>query len=307
MNELQVIDSHTGGEPTRVVVGGLPPLGTGPVAERKNQLRASYDWIRTSLILEPRGSEVMVGAVLLPPEDPSHAAAVVFFNNVGYLGMCGHGLIGLVETLRHLERIAPGEHAFETPAGLVRATLAVDSRVTFQNVASYLHRQDVQVAGVRGDIAWGGNWFFISEDHGIPVVPERIPELRAKALEIRAALDAGDFLGNEQGVIDHIELVEPLPNGAFGARGFVLCPGGAYDRSPCGTGTSAKLACLHHHGKIKAGQVWRQESVIGSAFEGRISIDVDGAIIPHITGRAHITGEVRVRFDPEDPFRFGLA
>jgi len=307
MNELRVIDSHTGGEPTRVVVDGLPELGTGPAADRLEALREAHDWIRTSVILEPRGSDVMVGAALLPPEDPANTAAVVFFNNVGYLGMCGHGTIGFVETLRHLERIGPGEHRIETPAGLVRATLASDGRVTVQNVASHRLTKGASAAGVTGDIVWGGNWFFICEDHGIPIRPENIPELTAKALEIRATLDAGPYLGEIEGVIDHVELVEPLPDGAFGARGFVLCPGGAYDRSPCGTGTSAKLACLHADGKIVEGQVWRQESVIGSAFEGRITVEPDGTLIPHVTGRAHITGDLRMLFDPKDPFRFGIG
>ena len=303
---LRVIDSHTGGEPTRVVVEGVPDLGEGTIAERLAVLERDFDHIRTSVILEPRGSDVMVGAVCLPPTNPDCAAGVIFFNNAGYLNMCGHGTIGLIATLAHLGEIAPGEHRIETPVGEVGATLGADGSVTIRNVPSYRTAADVEVAGVTGDVAWGGNWFFLTQDHGIPICLENVGALTDRAIAVREALVAAGISGDDGGEIDHIELVEPLGNGVFGARGFVLCPGAAYDRSPCGTGTSAKLACLYADGKITEGQIWRQESVVGSAFEGRVTIE-GGEVVPHITGRAFVNGESRILFDPEDPFRFGIG
>jgi 4-hydroxyproline epimerase len=308
LDPIHVIDSHTEGEPTRVVVEGGPDLGGGPLSGRLERFSAGFDSLRSAVVCEPRGSDVLVGALLVPPSDASCAAGVIFFNNVGYLGMCGHGTIGVVATLAHLGRIGPGRHRIETPVGTVATELHADGRVTVENVACYrsLRGAEVSVPGlgaVRGDVAWGGNWFFLTDWSG-PLALSEIDALTDAAWRIRLALAAAGVTGEGGAEIDHIELFGK-PGAGADSRSFVLCPGRAYDRSPCGTGTSAKIACLAEDGKLAPGAVWRQESVIGSAFEA--SYRRDGArIIPSVTGRAWITGDARLVFDPADPFRFGI-
>ncbi len=309
---LTVIDSHTGGEPTRVVVAGGPDVGGGSVAERLVRLRDEHDWLRRAVVNEPRGSEVLVGALLCEPQDPTSLAGVVFFNNVGYLGMCGHGTIGLVATLAHMGRAAPGEHRIETPAGPVTATLHEDGRVSVRNVPAYRVRSGVSVSlerpdggswTVTGDVAYGGNWFFLCSDHGLAVEPGNVAVLTEAARRIKDALAAGGVTG-EGHEIDHVELFGPSP--VADARSFVLCPGDAYDRSPCGTGTSAKLACLAADGLLAPGQQWRQESVIGSVFEARYEPAPGGSVLPTITGEAFVTAEATLLLDPSDPYVHGI-
>jgi 4-hydroxyproline epimerase len=315
----RIIDSHTGGEPTRIVVSGGPDLGRGPMAERRKRFRDSHDAWRRALVNEPRGSDVLVGALLCEPEDAGSACGVIFFNNVGYLGMCGHGTIGLVATLAHLGRIGAGEHRIETPVGSVTATLHPDGGVSVANVASYryAHRVAVDIPGhgtVHGDVAWGGNWFFLCDDHALSLETRRIPELSAFASRVHAALVSQRVTGRDGAEVDHIELVGPAADPANNARNFVLCPGGAYDRSPCGTGTSAKLACLAADGKLAPGAPWRQESVIGSVFTGHYvrpagalpGMPAD-AVLPVIAGRAHVTLDATLVFDPADRFAWGLG
>lgn len=314
----RVIDSHTGGEPTRCVISGGPDLGGGPLSERRERFRSQHDAWRRALVCEPRGSDVVVGALLSEPLDPASACGVIFFNNVGYLGMCGHGTIGVIATLAHLGRIAPGEHRIETPVGTVVATLHEDGSTSVANVPSYRHTRHVaiEVAGhgvVHGDVAWGGNWFFLCQDHRQTLEPGATPGLTAFALRVRDALQRQGVTGREGAVVDHIELLGPPADAANHARNFVLCPGGAYDRSPCGTGTSAKLACLAADGRLAPGAVWRQESVIGSVFIGsytrpeqpRAGVPAD-AVLPVIRGRAHVTADATLVFDPADPFAWGL-
>jgi 4-hydroxyproline epimerase len=315
----RVIDSHTGGEPTRVVVSGGPDLGNGDMAERRRRFRDAHDAWRRAIVNEPRGSDVLVGALLCKPVDPANACGVIFFNNVGYLGMCGHGTIGLVATLAHLGRVHAGDHRIETPVGTVTTTLHADGAVTVANVPSYRHatRVSVDVPGhgvVHGDVAWGGNWFFLCADHGLPLEAARVAELTAFAARVRDALQRQGVAGRAGAEIDHIELVGPAADAGNDARNFVLCPGGAYDRSPCGTGTSAKLACLAADGKLAPGAPWRQESVIGSVFTGRYArltaalpdVPAD-AVLPLIHGRAHVTLDATLVFDPADAFAWGLA
>ncbi len=306
MRELQVIDSHTGGEPTRVVVSGVPDLGPGSVTERLTVLQREHDWIRRAVILEPRGSEVMVGAVLLAPQDPANACGVIFFNNVGYLNMCGHGTIGLMETLRHLGRLTPGEVKIETCVGVVSAWLDADGAVTLRNVPSYrkLHHWPLEIpghGGVHGDVAWGGNWFLLIADHGLEITLKNVSKLTEFSL---AALAASHAAGETE--IDHVELFGPGEAVGADSQNFVLCPGQAYDRSPCGTGTSAKLACLYADGKLAPGQVWRQAGILGTSFLGRVEVE-DGQIIPYITGRAFVNAEVKLLLHPEDPFAEGIG
>jgi 4-hydroxyproline epimerase len=307
---VHVIDSHTEGEPTRVVIAGGPELGGGSLAERLHRLRTEHDHFRTGVLLEPRGSEVIVGALLLEPVDPKAASAVIFFNDAGYLGMCGHGTIGVVTTLAHQGRIGPGVHTIETPAGAVSASMQADGRVTVGNVLSRRYRAGVavEVAGygrVTGDIAWGGNWFFLSGDHRYPLVSSKCRELTVFASALRDALRAQGITGEAGEEIDHIELYSGPHDPANSARNFVLCPGAAFDRSPCGTGTSAKMACLHADGRLAPGEIWRQEGILGTVFEGWIA-EAEGGVYPSIRGRAWITAESTLRFDADDPFASGI-
>ncbi|MGA9039239.1 MAG: 4-hydroxyproline epimerase [Terriglobales bacterium] len=308
--KIRVIDSHTEGEPTRLVIAGGPDLGTGPLSERLENFRLQHDSFRSAVVNEPRGSDVMVGALLCEPVDPSCAAGVIFFNNVGYLGMCGHGTIGLVVTLAHLGRISPGEHCLETPVGKVTAVLHPSGEVTVNNVPSYRSaaKVTVEVPGygpVLGDVAWGGNWFFLIEDHGLELELKNIEILTAFTWAVRQALGASGIAGANGEEIDHIELFGPSQVPGVDGKNFVLCPGKAYDRSPCGTGTSAKLACLHADGKLREGQIWRQESIVGGIFEGRIAVR-DGKAWPSIKGSAFVNAEAELVLDPRDPFCMGI-
>jgi 4-hydroxyproline epimerase len=306
---VRVIDSHTGGEPTRVVVAGGPDLGGGTVREQLERFRRDHDRFRSAVVNEPRGSDVMVGALLVPPHDPSCRFGVIFFNNVDTLWMCGHGTIGLVATLAHLGLIGPGEVRLDTAVGPVAATLHPDGTVTLANVPSYRHAKQVavEVPGlgvVRGDIAWGGNWFFLVEQHGLTVALEHVEALTDYAWKVRQALGAQGIVGADGGEIDHIELFAPTPTAD--SRNFVLCPGKAYDRSPCGTGTSAKVACLAADGKLAEGATWKQESVIGSHFLASYRRLTDGKVQPLVTGRAFVQADATFLFHPEDPFAWGI-
>jgi 4-hydroxyproline epimerase len=307
---VRVIDSHTGGEPTRLVVSGGPDLGIGSLAERLERLRCEHDFFRSAIVNEPRGSDVMVGALLCNPVDRACAAGVIFFNNVGYLGMCGHGTIGLIATLAYMGDIGIGTHRIETPVGRVSAALHESGEVTIQNVASYRCATNVAVdvpgySKVYGDVAWGGNWFFLVRDHPMELTLSNVEKLTDFTWAIRQALHRGGIAGVDGKEIDHIELFGPSDVPGVDSKNFVLCPGQAYDRSPCGTGTSAKLACLYADGKIREGQIWRQESIVGSVFEGSVEVR-DGQVYPSIKGSAFVTAEAELNFDPRDPLRMGI-
>jgi 4-hydroxyproline epimerase len=308
MQRIRVIDSHTGGEPTRLVIDGGPELGDGPLAQRVRRFRDEFDAYRSAVVNEPRGSDPVVGALLVKPHDTRCSVGVIYFNNVGYLGMCGHGTIGLIESLRHTGQLKPGALKIDTPVGPVEAVLEADGRVSVSNVASYrlAHQAAVEVPGigrVRGDVAWGGNWFFLVSDHEQVIDLKHIDALTEFSARVRAAV-------NDQGypLVDHVELFAAPPQPGADSRNFVLCPGKAYDRSPCGTGTSAKLACLAADDKLAEGEEWTQESVIGSRFVARYrwSDRAKGEIVPTITGTAHVTGEATLMLDPKDPFCFGI-
>jgi 4-hydroxyproline epimerase len=308
--KVKIIDSHTGGEPTRLVIGGGPDLGTGPLSERLERFRSEHDSFRSATVNEPRGSDVMVGALLCNPVDRSCAAGVIFFNNVGYLGMCGHGTIGLIATLAYLNRIAPGGHRIETPVGTVDTILHEGGEVTVNNVVSYRSAANVEVdvpgyGKVHGDIAWGGNWFFLVRDHDKELTLENIDQLTAFTWAIRQALGKNGIAGDNGKEIDHVELFTPSRVPGIDSKNFVLCPGKAYDRSPCGTGTSAKLACLYSDGKLREGQTWKQESIVGSVFEGSVRVR-DGKIYPSIKGSAFVNSEAELVFDPRDPLCMGI-
>lgn len=307
MQRIQVIDSHTGGEPTRVVIAGGPDLGSGTLADRAEVFRTQFDSFRSRVVNEPRGSDVLVGALLCAPHDPANSCGVIFFNNVGVLGMCGHGTIGLAVTLCHLGRMTPGEIRVETPVGVVAVTLHDSHRASVRNVPSYRARANVSVeveglGRVTGDVAWGGNWFFLVKDWPDALSVGNVERLTDASWRIRQAVNAA-----VPEPVDHVELFGPPADATNHSRNFVLCPGKAYDRSPCGTGTSAKLACLFADGKLKPGAVWRQESVTGSVFEGSVEPTGEpGVVIPTVTGTAYITAEATLIADDDDPLRDGI-
>ena len=308
---IHIIDSHTAGEPTRVIVAGGPDLGSGTLAERRDRFRHEFDHFRNAVVNEPRGSEVIVGALLCPPVDSTCAAGALFFNNVGYLGMCGHGLIGVVVTLGHLGRLGAGTHRLESPVGVVVAEYDGKNQVTVGNVPSYRHRKNVAVhldgvGLITGDIAWGGNWFFLVNDHGQSLTLANVEALTAFTWRIRQALEGQGIAGADGEPIDHIELFGPPHNSAAHSRNFVLCPGKAYDRSPCGTGTSAKIACLIADGTLKPGAIWRQESIVGSTFEAWGIPADDGRVSAFVRGSAFVTAEATMLLDDADPFQWGL-
>lgn len=310
LERLRVVDSHTGGEPTRLIVSGAPQAPGGSMAARLEWFKSNCDQLRRALVNEPRGSEVVVGGAVFEPNDSKCDAGVLYFNNVGYLGMCVHGTIGLMVTLNYLGKIQPGEHRIETPVGVVTATLHNSTDVTVENVPCYRAAAGVAVdvpryGKVRGDVAWGGNWFFLVNDHPLDISLANVERLTEFSWAIRQALREQHIHGADGAEIDHIELYGASKIPGVDSKNFVLCPGKAYDRSPCGTGTSAKLACLYADGKLKTGERWRQESIVGSVFEGTIVAN-NGNVLPRIKGSAFITADSQVVVDPHDPFRFGI-
>ena len=308
MQRIEVIDSHTAGEPTRLVMAGGPDLGTGPLSQRVERFRREFDHYRCAIVNEPRGSDPVVGALLVPPHDASAQVGVIYFNNVGYLGMCGHGTIGLIASLQHAGKLKPGAVKIDTPVGPVEARLHEDGGVSVTNIVSHRVARQIEVnvrglGNVQGDVAWGGNWFFLTSQHGQTIDLTHVEAMTQYAWRVREALNAHDFP-----LVDHIELFSPSKESGVNSRNFVLCPGKAYDRSPCGTGTSAKLACLAADGKLAEGEGWVQESLIGSRFTARYRWHdrAKGEIIPTITGSAHVTGEASLLLDPNDPFCWGI-
>lgn len=308
MKRIQVIDSHTGGEPTRLIVDGGPDLGTGTMSERLKILRDNFDEYRRACVLEPRSSDVVVGGLLCEPTDPQSTIGILFFNSAGYLGMCGHGTIGLLATLYHMGRIKTGVHRIETPVGLVTAEVHDANRVRIENVASFRKKAGVSIdvdgiGEVVGDIAWGGNWFFLANSLQEELSLDRAHHLFDLTWRIRRALAAQGYPE-----VDHIELFAPPQTPDAHSKNYVHCPGGAYDRSPCGTGTSAKIACLAADGKLQPGEPWIQESFIGSRFDCSYRWEkAEGqAVIPSIMGTAFVNAEASLLIDPRDPFAWGI-
>lgn len=314
MKKVEFLDSHTGGEPTRLIPLLPFSLGSGTVAEKLEQLKRDHDDFRTFSLSEPRGSDVIVGACLVEPSDPSCQMGVIFYNNVGYLGMCGHGTIGVIASLGYLGRLQPGSFRIETPVGIIEASLhenntngSYPNRVSVKNVPSFRYRSHVslQVGGqkIHGDIAWGGNWFFLVHDHGLEVGMNNLDGLTDFSWRIRRQLESENITGKDGAEIDHIELFGPSTDAD--SRSFVLCPGKAYDRSPCGTGTSAKLACLYADGKLPENKIWKQQSVVGSIFEAQVTV-INNQIIPTITGEAWVMAQGDLLMDERDPFGSGI-
>ena len=317
--KIRVIDSHTGGEPTRIIYQGGPDLGTGSLQEQLGNFRREFDHIRTTTILEPRGSDVLVGGLLTNSNHPDCDHGIIFFNNLGFLGMCGHGTIGLMSTLKHLGRIEDGLHQIDTPVGVVAAKVEGDE-TTLTNVDSYCLKQDVEIevtglGKIVGDVAWGGNWFFLVKNYEGDLVQDNTTKLLQDAMAIRNTLTENQITGLDGAWIDHVELFGPAVSRQNDSRNFVLCPGGEYDRSPCGTGTSAKLACLAAEKKLEPGKTWLQESIIGSLFSGSFQWSEKNApkeavgplITPVITGSAFVCGQAELIINPKDPFRNGIV
>ena len=309
---MRVIDSHTEGEPTRAIVDGGPELRAGSLAERAVRFEARHAWIRSALLTEPRGFDAMVGALLCPPDDPSCAAGIVFFDTAGNLGMCGHGTIGVAATLAFLGRIAPGTHRFETPVGVVAVETKSANEMAVENVESYRWEAgaSVEVEGlgrVTGDVAWGGNWFFQCPQAPLPLEMENVPALTDAAARVQAALARAGIAGADGARVDHIQFFGPPSSAAADSRNFTLCPGGAYDRSPCGTGTSARLACLAADGTLAPGETWVQESIVGSTYRAHYRPGAGGGIVPTVAGRAFVVGETVLHFAPDDPYRTGIG
>ena len=308
MIRIPFLDSHTGGEPTRLIPSLPFDLGAGSVADKLSTLKTHHDDLRRTVLLEPRGSDVLVGAYLVPPADPTCQFGVIYFNNVGYLGMCGHGTIGLIASLAYRGIVTEGTVRVETPVGVVEATLHKNeageypNKVSVKNIPAYRHLTHVPVTvdgkTIHGDVAWGGNWFFLCHDHGMDVSMQNLEALTDFSWRVREQFTANGITG-----VDHVELFASTPEAD--SKSFVLCPGKAYDRSPCGTGTSAKLACLYGDGKLQVGQVWKQQSVVGSIFEGSVQLDGD-KIIPTITGEAYMMAEGVILVDERDPFGKGI-
>ncbi len=310
MKRIRTIDSHTGGEPTRIVIDGGPDLGSGSLSDRRDRFCSDFDHLRRAIVCEPRGCDFLIGGLICDATESDYACGVIFFDTAGLLGMCGHGMIGLVVTLQYLGRIFPGQHKVETPVGIVNVTLDLDNRVAIENVTSYRFKKDVTLSvpdfgPVTGDIAWGGNWFFLVNDPVTDLSAANSDELIRYTKAIRDALDQQGVTGAQGAYIDHVELFASPVDPQNHSRNFVLCPGGEYDRSPCGTGTSAKLACLAVDGKLQPGESYRQESFIGSVFECSYRL-VDGGIVPTISGQAWISGETTLLLDPDDPFCDGI-
>lgn len=309
---LGIIDSHTAGAPTRVVIAGGPDLGGGPLSGQATRFQQEYDWLRSAVCNEPRGHEAMVGALLCEPHEADCLCGVIFFNNVSTLNMCIHGTIGLIVTLAHLGRIGPGAHRIDTPVGVVVATLDEDGSVEVANVPSYRKAAGIAVdvpgwGTVRGDVAWGGNWFFLIDGQGPEITLANLGELTNFTSIVRKELMKTGITGDHGMEVDHIEVFGPPADPAIAdSRNFVLCPGMAYDRSPCGTGTSAKLACLHASGKLEPGRIWRQAGILGTVFHGRVVESGEGQVIPHVSGRAWVNGQATYCLDPSDPFRYGI-
>lgn len=310
---IRVIDSHTGGEPTRIVISGVPDLGGGSVAQQMQVFNDKFDDFRSAIVNEPRGWDAMVGALLVPSEHPECEHGILFFNNVGSLWMCGHGTIGLGVTLKYLGQAALGVQKVESAVGVIEFELLDDHTVALTNVPSYRYRSNVEVDvpgyGVaHGDIAWGGNWFFLMKDHGQQLELENVRQLTEYCTSVTEVLQGHGIVGADGKAIDHIELFADTENPNADSRNFVLCPGLEYDRSPCGTGTSAKVACLLTDGVIAPGEVWRQESIVGSVFEASAVWNEDGSrCIPTVRGTAYITADAQMIFQEGDRLRFGIG
>ncbi|MCK5120110.1 MAG: proline racemase family protein [Candidatus Latescibacteria bacterium] len=319
---ITAIDSHTAGEPTRIVTGGLPFIPGKSMAEKKHYLREKLDYVRTALIQEPRGYRDMFGAILVPPVSGEADLGVVFIGCGRYYNMCGHGSIGIAVValkMGWIEAVEPfTDVVLDTPAGLIRARVAVkDGKIgkgAIRNVPCFLHTPDfeVEVPGVgtvRLDIAFGGNFFALVEagQLGMEIEPEYAEAFQKKGLAIREAVNRRAKIVHP--VLGHITGLEEVMFYA-GNRNVVILGEGSVDRSPCGTGTSARMAALFAKGELELGQEFVHESIIGTRFYGRLveeaSIGDFRAVVPELESEAYITGIHQWVMEPDDPLKHGF-
>ncbi|WP_039017381.1 proline racemase family protein [Halocynthiibacter namhaensis] len=308
---MHVIDSHTGGMPTRVILDGGPNLGLGSLDIRAQTLADHHQDFYKSVMLEPRGQAGMVGALLVEPTNADCVTGVIYFDAEAVLGMCGHGTIGLAVTLLHMGRISTGTHKIETPAGIVTVDVHDANTVSVTNIESHQIHANVTVdvpdhGTVSGDVAYGGNWFYIIDPSPLAVTTANIPALADLAIATRDACNARSIGGPNGEAIDHVILRGPDPETGAHSRNFVLCPDDEYDRSPCGTGSSAYLACLAASNRLNPGHEIILESVIGSAYQASYQPGQNGGVIPTLKGQAWIMAESTLIFDATDPFRKGI-
>ncbi len=328
---FQTIDTHTGGEPTRTVVGGIPVIPGETMSEKMLYLKDNCDWIRKVLMNEPRGNDVMSGAILTTPCTKGADIGVIYTEVGCYLPMCGHDTIGVSTALVESGMVPVAEpYTFinlDTPAGLVRVKVLVKDgvakEVSFINVPSFVMKRDVEIdvkgyGLVKFDISYGGNVYAIvpAERFGVVIAPENASKLIEVSYKLRSAIkDQVEICHPEKPYINEVTHIEfygpPTVKGAHQKNAVTIPPGAAIDRSPCGTGTSAKLALMYSKGEIKIGEEFVYESIIGSIFKGKVVEEtVEGglpAIVPEITGSAYITGMHTFMIDPDDPFQEGFV
>lgn len=326
---FNTIDTHTAGEPTRTIVGGIPYVPGKTMEEKMMHMKENNDWIRKALMYEPRGNNVMSGVVLTEPCNEEADIGVFFIEVGGYLPMCGHDTIGVSTALIESGIIEPVEPVtnitLDTPAGLVKVSVKVEDNVardvTFANVPAFLFacNKEVEVkelGKIQVDIAYGGNFYIIVDENiiGEELIPERANEIINKSLLIKEAVnDQVEISHPEKSFINEATHVlvagEPLTESGD-TKNVVVIPPGSIDRSPCGTGTSSRLAALHARGKIKEGEELEFESIINTSFTGRVigttKVGDFDAVIPEITGRAYVMGLNTWVIDPEDPIQDGF-
>jgi proline racemase len=332
MLTLRTIDAHTAGEPLRLIVSGFPPVEGETMLDKREWVREQHDHLRRALMLEPRGHADMYGALLTAPERDDSDAGVLFMHNAGYSTMCGHGIIAVatIALERGLLMARAGRSAmiFDTPAGSVHVTAAMSpaepdrvSHVSFRNVPSFVLEGGIAVRlgsrELRADVAFGGAFYAIvdSESTGIPLVPERLADLRKAGMEIRDRVEATVRAVHPEapelhGIYGTI-FTGPAASSDADLRNVTVFADAAVDRSPCGTGTSAVMAVLSEMGLLGVGQTFTHESIIGTLFRGRVMdetmVGEVRAIVPEIRGEAYITGESTFLIDERDPLAFGFS
>ena len=324
---IYAVDTHTEGQPTRIIISGLPKIKGSTMIERKNYLQKNYDFIRKSLLHEPRGHKDMFGAIITPPIHEEADFGIIFIDDGGYLDMCGHGTIGVMTAAVETGLVKPVEPVNEvnvdTPAGLIKGKAKVKGKyveeVTIKNVPSFLYKKNVkihvdEIGKIKVDISYGGNFFALvdADEIKIPIELKNIEKLTKIGLEIRDKINKKVKVKHPTQDITSVDLVEIYKHkGKNRCKNVVIFGAGQFDRSPCGTGTSAKLADLYTRGEIKENEVFINESITGSVFKGKIvgftKVGKFNAVIPEITGRAWITGFNHYVIDPKDPLKYGFS
>ncbi|MCX7884843.1 MAG: proline racemase [Caloramator sp.] len=327
---INAVDSHTMGEPTRIVIGGVPVIPGKTMPEKKAYLEKNLDHIRTAIMHEPRGHKDMFGSIITQPTKEEADLGIIFMDGGGYLNMCGHGSIGALTVAVELGMVPVKEPytdvVLEAPAGLVKGKVKVEDgkakEVSIVNVPSFLYKQDVEVdvpevGKLTIDISFGGSFFALvkSSDIAIDICTSNAQKLCDVGMKILKAVN--EQVKVQHPVLEHIKSVDlveiygPAKNPKATLQNVVVFGQGQVDRSPCGTGTSAKLATLYAKGQLKINEEFIYESITGTMFKGRVLEETKvgdyKAIIPEITGSAYITGFNQFIIDPEDPLKYGFT